>query len=39
MGLGSKEYRNNPLEVEAYAMGDKMKDLFQKYMGATSLMA
>ena len=39
MGLGSKEYKNNPLEVEAYAMGDKMKDLFQKYMGATSLMA
>lgn len=39
MGIGSEKYKNNPIEVEAYAMGDKMKDLFQKYMGATSLMA
>ena len=35
MGLGSDKYKNNPLEVEAYAMGDKMNDLFKKYLEAT----
>lgn len=39
LGMGSEKYKNNPIEVEAYAFGDKMKDLFQKYMEATSLMA
>lgn len=31
LGLGGKAYKSNPLEVEAYAFGDKMEELFNKY--------
>lgn len=31
-GFGSNEYRNNPLEVEAYAFGDNMEKLFEGFI-------
>ncbi len=31
-GMGSDTYRNNPLEVEAYAFGNKMGELLEKYL-------
>lgn len=34
LGLGGEAYRNNPLEREAYPFGDKIEELFQKYMRA-----
>lgn len=30
-GMGSSEYRNNPLEAEAYAFGDKIGKYFNKF--------
>lgn len=35
-GVGSEAYRNSPLEIEAYGFGDKIKDLFNKFIKATS---
>ena len=35
-GMGSDAYRNSPLEIEAYGFGDKMKDLFNKFLKANS---
>ena len=31
-GTGSDTYRNNPLEVEAYAFGDKIGTMFKKFL-------
>lgn len=35
-GLGSENYRNNPLEVDAYAFGDKIEKFFGAFLGVTS---
>lgn len=31
LGFGSENYRNNPLEVEAYAFGDKIEKIFKNF--------
>ena len=31
-GFGSEKYRNNPLEVEAYAFGDNIEKLFKDFI-------
>ena len=36
-GLGSKAYKNNPIEVEAYAYGEKIENLFRKFNKAYNL--
>ena len=33
-GSGNDAYKNNPLEVEAYAYGSKISELFKKFMSA-----
>ena len=33
LGLGSKDYYNNPLEKEAYDFGDKMEKYFRDFFG------
>ena len=35
-GLGSEGYRNNPIEVDAYELGDKIEKLFSDFIIATS---
>ena len=35
-GLGSENYRNNPLEVDAYAFGDKIEKFFRDFLSVTS---
>ena len=37
LGTGSDAYRNNPLEVDAYAFGDKMNEMFQKFIQAVNI--
>lgn len=37
IGIGSDSYRNNPLEIEAYGYGEKMKEFFKKYTEAMNL--
>ena len=32
LGFGSQNYRNNPLEVEAYNFGDNIEKLFEKFI-------
>ena len=32
LGFGSQNYRNNPLEVEAYNFGDNIEKLFKKFI-------
>lgn len=35
LGFGSDNYKNNPLEVDAYAFGDKIEEFFTNYIFAT----
>lgn len=35
-GLGSEGYRNNPIELDAYELGDKIEKLFSDFIIATS---
>lgn len=37
LGTGSDAYRNNLLEVDAYAFGDKMKEMFEKFIKAVNI--
>lgn len=32
LGMGSDAYKTNPIEVEAYAFGDEIEALFEKYL-------
>jgi len=32
LGIGGDDYRNNPLEVEAYAFGDEIEKIFENYL-------
>lgn len=36
-GFGSEAYQNNPLEVEAYAFGGKIEDMFKKFCAAYNI--
>lgn len=37
LGTGSDAYRNNPLEVDAYAFGDKIREMFEKFIKAVNI--
>ncbi len=32
LGMGTENYRNNPLEVEAYSFGDGIEQLIKDYI-------
>ncbi len=37
LGSGSDAYRNNPVEVDAYAFGDKIEEMFEKFIKAVNI--
>lgn len=37
-GLSNDAYKNNPLEVEAYAFGDKIEEMYQNYLNVIAKM-